>query len=504
MPRTTKAIMRIDLAAVLTGLSFSAIAECSSIQVIGWSTLGHDPQTVNRLNGESFQQDALVTFGSYQYAVHYLPSAVNASVRHPSLSRRSLNSSGAGNWITATFTDYNQIDDDGHNIISLGISPGDGTLHLAYDQHDNPLVYRISYPGLATQPPSDSDWPSVTSLFTPVLDYLPDLTTLDKNTYFINVTYPRFLRIPEAARIDKEDLLLELRVGRSGLGDDWLYTYTPDVGWELAGRYLEGVNNNAYINGLDYDYKGNLHVTWTYRDYVNDTGQDFAVEAGPNGPENNHDVNYAYSPPGSKLTTWKNNWGQVVGNLSASDIPLNAEPIVPASAGIVMFGIPKYGGILNQEAQTVDRDDRVHVLNRENTTGTERWYHYWRSTTNDWTRTPLPLTIDLPSINNVTSTPTAIGKRGKLVSIPTSSSSTTPTTMLYILPSNAANSTGLSILATTASGHFQDWRVVWEVTEGCAWEPLFDRYRLERDGVLSLYFVNGTDVGVLDLDLSEL
>lgn len=24
----------------------------------------------------------------------------------------------------------------------------------------------------------------------------------------------------------------------------------------------------------------------TYRDYVNDTGQDVAIEAGPNGPEN--------------------------------------------------------------------------------------------------------------------------------------------------------------------------------------------------------------------------
>lgn len=30
-------------------------------------------------------------------------------------------------------------------------------------------------------------------------------------------------------------------------------------------------------------------LTWlnrTYRDYVNDTGQDVAVQAGPNGPEN--------------------------------------------------------------------------------------------------------------------------------------------------------------------------------------------------------------------------
>ena len=34
-------------------------------------------------------------------------------------------------------------------------------------------------------------------------------------------------------------MLLELRVGRSGLGDDWLYQYVPGEGWEKIGRYLE-------------------------------------------------------------------------------------------------------------------------------------------------------------------------------------------------------------------------------------------------------------------------
>ena len=33
-----------------------------AIRVVGKSILGQDPQTVNRLNGESFQQDPLVTF----------------------------------------------------------------------------------------------------------------------------------------------------------------------------------------------------------------------------------------------------------------------------------------------------------------------------------------------------------------------------------------------------------------------------------------------------------
>ena len=73
----------------------------------------------------------------------------------------------------------------------------------------------------------------------------------------------------------------------------------------------------------------------TYRDYVNDTGQDVAVQAGPNGPENNHDLNFASSPDFGK--NWLNTWGQPIANVT------DGVPVVPASAGIVVFGIPKYG-----------------------------------------------------------------------------------------------------------------------------------------------------------------
>ncbi|KAI5121544.1 hypothetical protein M0805_002603 [Coniferiporia weirii] len=471
-----------------------ASAAAGTIDVLGSSVLGLDPQTVNRLNGESFQQDPLVTFNGFQYAAFYDAStSANASVRYVSVARRDLSQSTSSNatWEKLTLTDYNQTDDDGHDIISLGISHTDGTLHLGFDQHDNNLNYRISKPGVATNP-QNTTWSA--DIFGGVTDYLPGLEDLDKSIYFINITYPRFLSLSAAAKAASQstaDLLLELRVGRSGLGDDWLYAYTPNVGWSQIGRYLEGVNNNAYINGLDFDPQGALHVSWTYRDYVNDTGQDVAVEAGPNGPENNHDMDYALSYDLGK--TWHNNWNQTIGNTTAQ------WPIVPAAAGITVFGIPKYGGILNQEAQTVDNQGRIHVLNRENTTGVEQWYHYWRSTTTYWTRVPFPL--NLPSSNNVTGTPTVIGKRGKILA--------RGSALLAVLPSNAANSTAFSILASTAQGHFEDWTVVWEASEGCVAEPLFDRYRLvttsdggDGDGVLSLFLVNGTNVEVLDLDLS--
>lgn len=75
----------------------------------------------------------------------------------------------------------------------------------------------------------------------------------------------------------------------------------------------------------------------------------------------------------------------------------------------------------------------------------------------------------------------------------------------WLLPSNARGSSALVILKSTAQGHFQDWSVVWE-GEGCGWEPLFDHAWLAQSGgtVLSVFLVNGTQLEVVDFDLSHL
>lgn len=75
-------------------------------------------------------------------------------------------------------------------------------------------------------------------LTTVLQNFLPGLEDLDVDTFFINVTYPRFLQIPNAKGASP-DLLMEFRVGQSGEGDDWLYHYTPFGNWTLIGRYLE-------------------------------------------------------------------------------------------------------------------------------------------------------------------------------------------------------------------------------------------------------------------------
>ena len=50
--------------------------------------------------------------------------------------------------------------------MSLGISHGDGSLHLGFDQHDNDLNYRMSKTGVATNP-SEVAWSA--DLFGPTL-----------------------------------------------------------------------------------------------------------------------------------------------------------------------------------------------------------------------------------------------------------------------------------------------------------------------------------------------
>lgn len=149
--------------------------------------------------------------------------------------------------------------------------------------------------------------------------------------------------------------------------------------YTFTGQHLTGVRNNPYINGLDYRL-GRLHLTWTYRGFVWYPGWDdpsdtkHKAQAGPNGAENNYDLCYAYSD--DLGGTWRNGAGDVVADLGKGE---KAESIMPDAEGIVAFSIQKNSGLTNQEAQAVDGDGGVHVLNRDRIGGVLQWKHYYRS-----------------------------------------------------------------------------------------------------------------------------
>lgn len=85
------------------------------------------------------------------------------------LSRRQL---PHGRWHSIVFDDYVQESDDGHNVVCIGISHGDGSFHISWDLHSSRFNYRTSRVDLVTNP-SDASW-RVES-FGPILHRLPGL-----------------------------------------------------------------------------------------------------------------------------------------------------------------------------------------------------------------------------------------------------------------------------------------------------------------------------------------
>lgn len=240
------------------------------------------------------------------------------------------------------------------------------------------LRYRYSKRDVATQPRTISWRPDI---FSATLDCLPGILSTHKPLR--DVTYPRFGFLGE-------NMFFSHRDGKAGLGNDHLYTYNgKHGGYEYIGPYLTGVQSSPYVNGMT-SRDGVLYVTWVYRGFVEYPGWDDPLDtkhkqqAGPNGAENNHNICYAYSDADGYV--WKNGCGEVIADLrDPARFPTGVQgkerTIKNDCSGIAAFDIPKGKGLMNQEAQAVDQEGGVHVLNRDMMTegGTYLWKHYYRS-----------------------------------------------------------------------------------------------------------------------------
>ena len=111
-----------------------------------------DPRALNfpsgpwgpAINGQAFQQDGVASHKGYQYATYY------DADRRLCVARRKL---PAADWEVIRFEDYRIGEhNDIHNVATLGVCPGDGTIHLAFDHHCGPLHYRVSGRHAATRP----------------------------------------------------------------------------------------------------------------------------------------------------------------------------------------------------------------------------------------------------------------------------------------------------------------------------------------------------------------
>ncbi len=314
------------------------------------------------INGVSYNNEALLTVGNYQYATWYHYD--QGGDQNIFLARR--DTSGASWEVVDTGQDFvnGQGSWNAHNIVSMGID-GEGRIHLSYDHHNNYMNYRDTNAGAATA-----------AVWNPTLN--PEANTLNTNVPnpppvpFNDVTYPRFISDPTSG-----NLLMTFRNGVSGDGNVYLTTYdvatdtwaTPqEIINGQIGTYTDAVgssdNRNAYLNGLDIDNSGRIHTTWTWRESAGGT---------------NHDIMYAYSDDGG--STWKNNNGVAV---ASPGNPLHLD-----SPGVNILDMDRRNTLMNQQAQIVDPDGGVHAVmwhatdaNANSvsgfTTTPSAYFHYYR------------------------------------------------------------------------------------------------------------------------------
>ncbi|KKK57954.1 hypothetical protein LCGC14_3049290, partial [marine sediment metagenome] len=324
----------------------------------------------NSINGQSFQQDALITYNNYQYLGYYDGN------RHVCVARREL---PEGRWEIIRFKNYVFTVNDAHNTISLGICPADGSIHLAFDHHANELHYRISKVEIATHPES-VEWD--VSLFGDIL------TELEKGIPVKSITYQRFVQTPDGG------LQLFYRRSGSANGNRMVVDYDPSEGlWRNTrqidshlGNFSDDVGESSsrgsYPNGYTYGPDKKLHTTWVWREKATQGS--------------NHDLMYAYSTDGG--FSWCNNAGETLINV----ISLNSPEIKVAD-------ISRKYGLMNTHGQSVDSEGHIHTVmwhcsdetfeaagvipleTRWGSPAARRYHHYWRADDGIWQHRELPV-----------------------------------------------------------------------------------------------------------------
>ncbi|KAG8688742.1 hypothetical protein FRC09_012751, partial [Ceratobasidium sp. 395] len=203
------------------------------------------------VNVESFQQSGVVSYNGYQYAGWY------TSTRYAILARRQLPS---GSWSTLQLPHQLSVDDS-HNVVSIGISPSDGRIHIAMDAHSTKIFYSKSVANLAGSPSSFS-WTA--SQFGAIQ------TTLDGLSITTQFTYPQFLITPD----NKLQLVYRSAVSGNGVvqiaeySGSWsnLGGFTSATGTYTGPNGVTSTARNLYINGVTYSSSGRLHTSGTWRE----------------------------------------------------------------------------------------------------------------------------------------------------------------------------------------------------------------------------------------------
>lgn len=189
------------------------------------STALADSEIWPAVNWAPFDQDKVVSYGSFQYSVYWDSDRALAVARR-NLSTDEVQTVRLETYVLAAGRPEAQQRNGRRNTV-LGVSPGDGRLHLSWDHHNNDLNYTRSRAGCLADPPARMS----------AADFEPRQPVMEEAPQ--RVTYPRFFN-------DHEDnLYFFYRSGGSGAGDIALFEYDAARGHVSHGRTVRAGASSA-------------------------------------------------------------------------------------------------------------------------------------------------------------------------------------------------------------------------------------------------------------------
>ncbi|WP_395339624.1 BNR-4 repeat-containing protein [Ningiella sp. W23] len=203
-----------------------------------------------------------ITYNGYQYIVYYegknrnLPKSEQFA--EVVIARRAV---GTLSWERSVLQHYKIRSEDAHNRSTIGISAEDGTIHIAFDHHNQErLNYARTLPGVANQP-EQQIWDNGVFTYTPNLGLDDDVGI---------VTYPSLKSVPGGT------VVLYYRDGLSYGGDKRLAYYdSKNSKWdwvrELSTRYgsylgVEDERGPYLAGGIQVAQDKTLMMSWLWRE----------------------------------------------------------------------------------------------------------------------------------------------------------------------------------------------------------------------------------------------
>lgn len=173
------------------------------------------------------------------------------------LSRKKI---GSGNWVTVEFPHKNTLIQpgnrwgDSHRTISVGVSEADGTVHIFYDHHNDPLKYIVSQKNKAFAPDNE---------FT--------IGAFEATRGYLAPGQPVTITYPKITHNDDGEVMVNYRKGSAVGGNEMVHVY-DGVEWTRNKQVTRGgglpyvpVEEKNYAYGVPYFNNGNVYYAWSVR-----------------------------------------------------------------------------------------------------------------------------------------------------------------------------------------------------------------------------------------------